>query len=117
MNDKKPVFRWITAIVILFVAGLFYAVYFTDLGKPPPPDSARTITAYDKTALPTTFAVETQVPTVELDWAYANQDRLKIAVKIRGLETNSYPGDWICDPYVAIDKPIPHQLSLCPKIS
>lgn len=106
---KKPVSRWIKAILVLFVTGLFYAVYFTELGRPESSESPKNITTYNKTALPTIFVKETQVPSVELDWAYANEDLLKFAIKIRGLEIN-HLSDWICDPYITIDNPIQYQL-------
>jgi len=109
---KKSVSRWIKAIVVLLVAGLFYAVYFTELGRPESSESSKGITLYNKTAIPTIFIQETQVPSVELDWAFANENLLKFAVKIRGLETNSNFSEWVCDPYITIatDKPIQYRL-------
>jgi hypothetical protein len=107
---KKPASKWIKAIVVLFIAGLFYAVYFTKLGKPESSESPRNITLYDRTAISTIFVKEAQALTVELDWAYANQDLLKFAIKIRGLETTDNLGEWICDPYITMDEPIQYQL-------
>jgi hypothetical protein len=107
---KKPASKWIKVIVVLFMAGLFYAVYFTKLGKPESSESPRNITLYDRTAIPTIFVKETHAPAVELEWAYANQDLLKFAIKIRGLETTGDLGDWICDPYMTIDQSIQYQL-------
>ena len=107
---KKSVFKWIKVIAVLLVAGLFYAVYFTDLGRLESSESPKNITTYHRTAIPTIFIKETQVPTVEMDWAYANEDLLKFAIKIRGLEINGNFGEWICDPLVTIDKPIQYQL-------
>jgi hypothetical protein len=107
---KKSTSRWIKAVVVLFVICLFYAVYFTELGRPESSESPKNITTYDRTAIPTIFVKETQVPSVELDWAYANQDLLKFAIKIRGLETTDNLGEWICDPYITLDEPIQYQL-------
>ena len=107
---KKPISKWIKAIVVLLIAGLFYAVYFTELGRPESSESSKNITIYNKTAIPTIFVKETQVPSVEMDWAYANEDLLKFAVKIRGLETKENLSDWICDPYITIEEPIQYQL-------
>ncbi len=107
---KKSTSRWIKAVVVLFVIGLFYAVYFTELGRPESSESPKNITTYDRTAIPTIFVKETQVPSVELDWAYANEDLLKFAIRIRGLETTDNLGEWICDPYITIDEPIQYQL-------
>jgi len=107
---KKSTSKWIKAIVVLFVAGLFYAVYFTELGRPESSESSKNITIYNKTAIPTIFVKETQVPSMELDWAYATKDLLKFAIKIRGLETNKNLSDWICDPYITTDEPIQYQL-------
>jgi|GEM_PF-2837492 len=107
---KKPASKWIKVIVVLFMAGLFYAVYFTKLGKPESSESPRNITLYDRTAISTIFVKETDAPAVELEWAYANQDLLKFAIKIRGLETTDNLGEWICDPYMTIDQSIQYQL-------
>jgi len=107
---KKPASKWIKVIVVLFMAGLFYAVYFTKLGKPESSESPRNITLYDRTAIPTIFVKETRAPAVELEWAYANQDLLKFAIKIRGLETTGDLGEWICDPYMTIDQSIQYRL-------
>ena len=107
---KKSPFKWIKAIVVLIVVALFYAVYFTKLGKPESSESPRNITLYDQTAIPKIFVKGTHAPAVKLEWAYANQDLLKFAIRIRGLDTTGNLGDWICDPYMTIDKPIQYQL-------
>lgn len=106
MKDKKPLPRWIKAILAMLIAGLLYAVYFTELGRIESSESDKNITIYGQTAAPTLFVQWQQVPTVELDWAYANRDLLKFALKIRGLETNMDPADWICSPYITMDKPV-----------
>ena len=107
---KRSPFRWLAAISLLLVSGLCYAVYFTELGKPEPTESSKSITLYNKTAAPTIFIPLTQIPTVEMDWAYATDTSLKIALKIRGLDINGDASDWICDPYLVIDKPVQYQL-------
>ncbi|HLO14092.1 MAG TPA: hypothetical protein VK206_04625 [Anaerolineales bacterium] len=101
----KSRFKWVKRIAIILFAALLYAVYFTELGKPPPKNESP-MTFYNQTAVPTIFAQWSPVPTVELDWAYASQNLLKIAIKIHNLERNMDPVDWICDPYIRIDKPV-----------
>jgi hypothetical protein len=80
------------------------------LGKPEPTQSSKGVTLYDKTAAPTMFVQVTDVPTVEMDWAYADETSLNIAIKIRGLEIDGDASDWICDPYLMIDKPVQYHL-------
>lgn len=111
MKNKKSIFKWIIAIMALFIAGLCYAVYFTDLGKPAPSESDQQISMYEHTAAPTLFVQWQQVPIVELDWAYADQNLLKFALKIHGLETNMHPADWVCQPYITLDKPVERRLT------
>lgn len=111
MKNKKPKSKWIKAIVILLVGSLIYAVYFTELGKPETSESDQQISMYDQTAAPTLFVKWQQVPTVRLDWAYADQNLLKFSLKIHDLGTNIDPADWICNPYITMDKPIPRRLS------
>ncbi|HET9588812.1 MAG TPA: hypothetical protein VFO91_08490 [Anaerolineales bacterium] len=111
MKNQKPIFKWITATVALLVAGLIYAVYFTELGKPISSESDHQITIYEQIAAPTLFVKWQQVPTVALAWADANQNLLKFTIIIQGLEANWDPADWVCNPYVTIDPPIPRRLS------
>jgi len=107
---NKPIFKWIKAIGIVLFASLIYAVYFTDLGKPPI-KIKQPITFYDQTAVPTLFVESSQAPTVKLDWAYANQKLLKFVISIHGMGINKNPSDWICDPYIRIIGPIQPRLS------
>ena len=111
MKNKKSISKWIKAIVMILIASLIYAVYFTELGKPESSESEKGITIYDQTALPTIFAETSKVPTVELDWAFASNDLLKFAISVRGLETDLNPSDLICNPHITIDKPVPRRPS------
>jgi hypothetical protein len=111
MKNKKSISKWIKAIVMILLASLIYAVYFTELGKPESSASEKGITIYDQTALPTIFAETSRVPTVELDWAFASNGLLKFAISVRGLETDLNPSDLICNPHITIDKPVPRRLS------
>ncbi|HLA87635.1 MAG TPA: hypothetical protein VJL10_06420, partial [Anaerolineales bacterium] len=90
---------------------LIYAVYFTELGKPESSESDQQITIYDQTAAPTLFVKWQTVPTVKLVWAYASQNLLKFSLKIYDLGPNIDPADWICNPYITMDKPVPRRLS------
>jgi hypothetical protein len=92
---------------MIFIAGLIYAVYFTELGKPLSSESERQIRLYEQTASPTLFVQWQQVPSVALAWAYASQDHLKFAIVIHGLERNWDLADWVCNPYMTVDPPIP----------
>lgn len=96
---------------MILIASLIYAVYFTELGKPESSESDQQITMYDQTAAPTLFVKWQTVPTVKLDWAYANQNLLKFSLKIYDLGPNIDPADWICNPYIKMDKPVPRRLS------
>jgi hypothetical protein len=96
--------------VIIFFAGLIYAVYFTELGKPEVSESEKSTTTYGQTAVPTIFVQWSPVPIIELDWVFADQDLLKFAILIHDLAPNVDPVDWICNPQVTIDKPVPHRL-------
>lgn len=107
---KKPISKWIKAIVVLLITGLFYTVYFTELGKPPPQNEPP-MTFYNQTAVPTIFAQWSPVPIVELDWAYASQNLLKFAIKIQNLEANMNPTDWVCNPYIKTAQPVVLRLS------
>lgn len=108
--DRKPRFKWTRTIVIILFAGLIYAVYFTDLGRPETSESEKSITIYGQTAVPTIYVQWSPVPVIELDWAYANRNLLKFAVIVHNLEPNMDPVDWICYPQVTIEKPVPHRL-------
>jgi len=98
-------------IALLLIAGLVYAVYFTELGKPVSPMENQQIALYDQTAIPTLFVKWSQVPTVKLDWAYADQRLLKFSLNIYNLPANSVPEDWICIPQIKIDNPVPRRLT------
>jgi hypothetical protein len=111
MKNKKPISKWIKATVIVLIVSLIYAVYFTELGKPQSSESEKGITTYDQTALPTIFTESSKAPTVDLDWAYATRDTLKIAISVHGLESDLNPSDLICNPHFTIDKPVPRRLS------
>ncbi|HEX6270241.1 MAG TPA: hypothetical protein VFZ43_08405 [Anaerolineales bacterium] len=111
-NKRKIISKWITAIVLVPIASLIYAVYFTELGKPlETSESDQQITKYEQTAVPTLFAQWRPVPTVALAWAHANQSLLKFAIVIQGLEANWYPADWVCNPYITMDPLVPRRLS------
>ena len=110
-TKKSPISKWIKSIVVIFLVSLIYAVYFTDLGKPDESENENQITIYDQTAAPTLFVKWQTVPTVKLDWAYANQNLLKFSLKIYDLGPNIDPADWICNPYITMDKPVPRSLS------
>ena len=111
MKKKRPVIKWIKTIALLLIAGLFYAVYFTELGKPESSTENQQIILYDQTAVPTLFVKWSQVPTIKLDWAYADQRLLKFSLNIYNLPANSIPEDWICNPQIKIDNPIPRRLT------
>src|SRR5574339_887155 len=81
-----------------------------ELGKPPPRNEPP-MTFYNQTAVPTIFAQWSPVPIVELDWAYASQNLLKFAIKIRNLEANMDPMDWVCNPYLKTGQPVALRLS------
>lgn len=108
--DRKPRFKWTRTIVIILFAGLIYAVYFTDLGRPETSESEKSITTYSQTAVPTIYVQWSPVPVIELDWAYASRNLLKFAIIVHNLEQNMDPVDWICYPQVTIDKPVLHRL-------
>lgn len=112
MKNKKSISKWIKAILMVCLASLIYAVYFTELGKPESSESDQHIVIYEQTAVPTIFVKWQQVPTVALAWAYANQDLLKFAIIIHGLETNWDPVDWVCNPYITMEPPVPRRLSV-----
>jgi hypothetical protein len=110
-TKKSTTSNCIKTIGMILIASLIYAVYFTELGKPESAESDQQITIYDQTAAPTLFVKWQTVPTVELDWAYANQNLLKFSLKIYDLGPNIDPADWICNPEIAMDKPVPRRLS------
>lgn len=58
-------------------------------------------TTYNVTAIPTIFAKSMEaVPTVKLNWAYADSQILKIDITITGLDANAKIEDFVCDPYI-----------------
>lgn len=111
MKQKGPLIKWIRNIVLLLLAGLVYVVYFTELGKPESPTENQQIGLYDQTAVPTLFVKWSKVPTVKLDWTYADQRLLKFSLIVYQLPANSIPDDWICIPRIKIDDPVPRKLS------
>ena len=79
--------------------------------KPPPVETQTPngVTAYNVTAAPTSFAKSTQtIPTVKLNWAYADSQALKIDITVTGLDANANVEDFICDPYLVTKESIQH---------
>lgn len=111
MKQKRPIIKWIKIIALLLITGLLYTVYFTELGKPEFPTQNQQIGLYDQTAVPTLFVKWSNVPSVKLDWAYADQRLLKLSLNVYRLPANSVPDDWICIPRIKIDDPVPRKLS------
>lgn len=107
---KKPQLRWLKILVVMLLGSLIYAVYFTELGKPEPIENERQIRMYGQTAAPTLFVKWQTVPTVELDWAYASRNLLKFSVVIHDLEVTIDPEEWICNPRITMDRPVPRRL-------
>jgi hypothetical protein len=109
MFKTIPLFKWIKAITIVLLGSLIYAVYFTELGKPETFESDQQISMYHLTAAPTLFVQWYIVPTVELDWAMASQNLLKFSILVHDLETTIDPADWICNPHITMDPPVPRR--------
>lgn len=111
MSKTKSLAKWIKVILIVLLGSLIYAVYFTELGKPDSSESDQQISMYNLTAAPTLFVQWYIVPAIELDWAVASQNLLKFSILIHDLETTIEPADWICNPHITMDPPVPHRLS------
>jgi len=111
MTKTKPLFKWLKVIMIVLLGSLIYMVYFTELGKPESSKNDQQISMYNLTAAPTLFVQWYIVPTVELEWAVASQNLLKFSILIHDLETTIEPADWICNPHITMDPPVPRRLS------
>lgn len=111
MNNNKIRHKTVVFVIIVVGIGLIFAVYFTDFGKSQLTQNSQSIEKFNQTAIPTIFAKSSKIPSVELVSAHADRKLLEITFKIYGLDTNINPTDWICNPYIRIDKPVQHRLS------
>jgi hypothetical protein len=109
--QPKPRFKQLKTIVIILLASLIYAVYFTEAGGPESSKSEKNISTYGQTAVPTIFVQWSPVPIIEIDWIDANRNLLKFTIIIHNLETNMNPEEWICGPRLKIEKPVSHRLT------
>jgi len=77
------------------------------LAQPTQTQTAKETTSYNVTAAPTIFAKHPQtIPSVKLNWAYANQQLLKIDITLTGLDANANIEELICDPFLVTKEPI-----------
>lgn len=111
MNNNKIRYKTVVFVIVVVGIGLIFAVYFTDFGKSQLTQNSQSIEKFNQTAIPTIFAKSSKIPSVELVSAHADRKLLEITFKIYGLDTNINPTDWICNPYIRIDKPVQHRLS------
>jgi hypothetical protein len=64
-------------------------------------------TVYNTIATPTVFAKPPQtIPSVKLNWVYADPKLFKFDMTITGLDSNANIDDLVCNPYMNIKEPI-----------
>ncbi len=65
------------------------------------------VTTYNITSIPTVFAKPPQtIPSVKLNWAYADPRLFKFNITITGLGSNASIDDLVCNPYITMKEPV-----------
>ena len=98
---KRRIRGLIFLIIMLLITACVAATPPVEMQNP------KGVITYNATAIPTIFAKSMQtVPTVKLNWAYADPQLLKINITVTGLDANVNVEDFICDPYIVTKEAI-----------
>jgi hypothetical protein len=116
-SAKKPLLIAIVVVVVIGInVGFWFYIYKTHI--PQTSESTPPVTTFNQTAIPTVFDTSQKVvPTVNLNWAQANSQLLRIDITILGLDINSNLDNVVCDPNIVTKEPIGQFISLVPGTS